>query len=108
MKTVSLTLIFAILLATGAFAQSRPQSRAMKCSQVQFIVANRGAVVLSTGEHTYDRYVSSQASCLSGEFIKPAWVPTADAPQCMIGYTCVTSPPHIGWLALPGRQSSLK
>ena len=107
MKTVSLTLVAAISFATGALAQSRPQTIGMSCGQAQFLVANRGAIVLSTGQNTFDRYVSSQASCLSGEFTRPAWVPTADTPQCFIGYTCVVSPPDVGWLSLPNQQGSL-
>ncbi|PVE23557.1 hypothetical protein DC522_15320 [Microvirga sp. KLBC 81] len=96
MKTVSLAFVAVISFTTGAFAQSRPQTIGMNCSLAQSLVANRGAVVLSTGQNTFDRYVSSQASCLSGEFTRPAWVPTADTPQCFIGYTCVVSEPDVG------------
>lgn len=107
MKILGLILIAAIPLAPGAAAQQRPLTLGMGCGQARELVNSRKAVVLSTGQNTYDRYVSSAASCLSGEFARPAWVPTADNPQCLIGYTCVPSPPDIGWLPIPGRRTAL-
>jgi len=50
-------------LASSALAQSRPDSRAMTCTQVQSLIQNAGAVVLTTGRHTFDRYVSHGAFC---------------------------------------------
>jgi hypothetical protein len=40
-----------------------------------------------------DRYVSSQAFCLRGEYAWPAWVPSADTRDCPVGYTCRSDPP---------------
>jgi hypothetical protein len=93
MKTLSLILIAMAGLSTEAIAQPRPLSLAMSCGQARSLVANRGAIVLGTGRYTYDRYVSSQAFCLRNEYVRPAWVPTADTPQCPVGYTCVDDPP---------------
>lgn len=107
MKRLSLIIVTTTLLTTGALAQPRPQTPGMGCSQAKYLVASRGAIVLSTGQHTYDRYVSSQAFCLSGEFARPAWVPTADTPQCFVGYTCVATPPDIGCLCFHNRQDLL-
>lgn len=107
MKTVCLTLVATLLLTTGAVAQTRPLTLRMGCGQAKALVASRGAVVLSTGQNTFDRYVSSGAFCLSGEFARPAWVPTADDPQCAIGFTCVPTPPDIGWLLGPGQEGAV-
>jgi hypothetical protein len=52
------------------------------------MVARQGAVVLSTGRFAYDRYVSGGAYCVIGETTEPAWVATADNPQCLVGYRC--------------------
>jgi hypothetical protein len=93
MKTLSLILIAMAGLATEAIAHPRPLSLVMSCGQARSLVASRGAIVLDTGRYTYDRYVSSQAFCLRNEYVRPAWVPTADTPQCPIGYTCVDDPP---------------
>jgi hypothetical protein len=101
----SIPIFVASLLATGALAQQGPVSTNMSCSQVSRLVATRGAVVLNTGQYTYDRFVRSQAYCQPTEFTRPAWVPTADTPQCFIGYTCVDQPPNVGRLAPPGRKN---
>ncbi|WP_262268681.1 hypothetical protein [Microvirga yunnanensis] len=77
-----------LLIATEAWSQTRPVSTAMSCSRAAGLVAAQGAVVLGTGPYTYDRYVSGTNRCALGETIEPAWVPTADNPQCFVGYQC--------------------
>ena len=99
MKRLSGIVVTTTFLATGALAQQAPLTVGMRCSQASDLVANRGAIVLRTGQYTYDRYVRSQAFCLSTEFTRPSWVPTADTPNCFVGYTCVEQPPNIGWLS---------
>ena len=84
-----------ILSASEALAQ-RPSTLSMSCSQAQSLVARRGAVVLSTGRYTYDRFVASGGYCLHGEYADNAWAPTRDASHCQLGYTCKTWPPP--WL----------
>lgn len=76
-----------ILLAAGG-AQARPDSTAMSCRDAAALVARQGAVVMSTGPNTFDRYVSQVRYCAGGEELKPEWVRTRDVPQCFIGYTC--------------------
>jgi malic enzyme len=80
-----------ILVGTGsaALAQSHPLTLRMACSQAINLVAARGAIVLNTSATTYDRYVTSSRYCVRGETTEPTWVPTADTPQCFIGYRCV-------------------
>jgi hypothetical protein len=93
MKRLCLIVGITALLHTGAFAQSRPLTTEMTCRQTKSLVTGSGGIVLSTGQQTYDRYVRSQAFCLPAEFAQPAWVPTADTPQCFVGYTCVDEMP---------------
>lgn len=107
MKRLCLTVAFTTLLANGTLAQTRPVTLGMSCARANALVTRQGAIVLGTGPYTYDRYVSSQAFCLSTEFARPAWVPTADTPQCFIGYTCVSAPPSVGWLSLHNRKDLL-
>lgn len=77
------------VFATTAEAQSRrPDVRKMTCEQVKELVKKTGAVVLTTGQYTYDRYVSNQFYCPSGMETKNAWVATSDTQKCLIGYTC--------------------
>ena len=84
------TLAFALALslpAATALAQ-RPQSPAMTCRQAAGLVFARGAVVLGTGGHTYDRYVRDRGFCEVTELTKPGYAPTLDNPQCLVGYRC--------------------
>ena len=84
------TLAFALALslpAATALAQ-RPQSPAMTCRQAAGLVFARGAVVLGTGGHTYDRYVRDRGFCEVTESTKPGYAPTLDNPQCPVGYRC--------------------
>jgi hypothetical protein len=79
------------LFATATVAQPRPSTLNMSCGQARAIVASRGAAVLSTGTYTYDRFVSSRNFCEFNEVLEPVWVPSADTPQCPIGYRCRSS-----------------
>ena len=78
----------ALILAAEALAQGRPQSPAMTCRQAAALVFSRGAVVLGTGGHTYDRYVRDRSFCEITEVTKPGFAPTRDDPQCFVGYCC--------------------
>ncbi|MGE3646082.1 MAG: hypothetical protein AB7F96_19735 [Beijerinckiaceae bacterium] len=71
-----------------AMAQGRPDTTRMSCGQARAIVERAGGIVLSTGGHTFDRFVNNRAFCTMTEITKPAFVPTANNPQCFIGYTC--------------------
>jgi hypothetical protein len=56
----------------------------MTCAEVTALVAQQGAVVLSTGEFTYDRYVSGPGACLPGEAARRSTVPTSDSGRCAL------------------------
>ena len=77
-----------LIAAPAAQAQGRPNTVNMSCAQAQALVQRSGAIVLGTGGQTYDRYVSSRAYCTPSEITKPAWAPTADTAQCLIGFRC--------------------
>jgi hypothetical protein len=87
MKQVVVTLAL-LAAASAAQAQSRPDTRRMSCVQARALVQARGAVVLSTGDNTYDRYVATQQSCNKDEITVPAYVRTTDYTGCHVGYTC--------------------
>jgi hypothetical protein len=85
-------LVLALLAyGTCAQAQQRLSTLNLTCGQAQQVVLARGAVVLSTGAHTYDRYVRDQSFCEFNETIKLAVVPSRDTPQCPVGYRCSTN-----------------
>lgn len=87
MKSLLLALAGSVAV-TSAMAQSRPSTLSMSCGQAAALVASRGAIVLGTGGHTYDRFVTDTRFCQRNEATEPAWVLAADTPQCMVGYRC--------------------
>ena len=78
-------------LATAALAQGRPSTMTMSCGQAQSLVASRGALVLNTGQFTYDRFVSNQGYCQRDEITLMTVAPTADTAQCPVGLRCIPS-----------------
>jgi hypothetical protein len=98
-----------LLLAATAFVDARPSTLSMSCRQAQRTVAANGAVVMTTGPHTYDRFVASPGYCEVAEWAHSATAPTRDTAECPLGYICNTAPPlwydhdHGGGLFLDGR-----
>ncbi|MCB5176616.1 hypothetical protein [Microvirga lenta] len=80
--------------ASAVQAQPRPFTPRMPCGQIQQTVFASGAVVLSTGANTYDRYVRDRSFCQINEFIEAAWVPAQDTPQCPV-YRCTDDDPFL-------------
>jgi hypothetical protein len=78
----------ALCAASPCLSQGRPDTTTMSCQAAASLVGARGAIVLSTGPTTYDRYVLDEGFCTRDEITKPAFVPTADNRQCFIGYYC--------------------
>ncbi|MFC6489081.1 hypothetical protein [Nitratireductor sp. GCM10026969] len=91
---VACLLVAVLAAAAPAEAQGRPDIRSMSCQQAQSLVQENGAVVLTTGRHTYDRYVAGQQFCFPGYVTRRAHVGTNDSAMCLIGYTCV---PDTDW-----------
>lgn len=79
----------AVLAALSAAAQGRPDVRELACGQARSLIKDSGAVVLTTGRYTFDRYVSNGHYCASGYITRRAYVQTRDAQSCFIGYRCV-------------------
>jgi len=89
-----------ILSSTAAAFAQRPSTLSMSCQQAQAVVARAGGIVLTTGVHTYDRFVVSGRFCQPGEYTYPATAPTKDRRACQVGYTC--SPIRPPWLDFDG------
>lgn len=76
-----------LFLTLPASAQAMPNSLTMSCAQAQALVARQGAVVIGTGPDLFDRYVTNPGYCQS-QRSRPAWIPTRDNPQCLVGQEC--------------------
>lgn len=81
-----LLVIAGLLASTAAYA--RPYTPSMSCADARALVRSSGAVVLSTGDGLFDRYVAHRGYCQRDEVTRPAWVPTRDSNACKVGYTC--------------------
>ena len=82
-----------LLVATTAPLAARPSTLSMSCRQAQRLVAREGAVVMSTGRHTYERFVATAGYCMTAEWAYSASAPTKDTDACPLGYICNTTPP---------------
>lgn len=87
--TSTLALIF---LSTGALAQVGPSTTGRPCADDRGLVSSRGAIVLSTGQYTYGRFVRDARYCQVDQYPQPAYVPSDDNPQCFVGYRCADGP----------------
>jgi len=79
----------AVLLSQPALA--RPDTTRMSCAAARSLVEQAGAIVLSTGGSTFDRFVHHRGYCTPSEITQPAFVPARDEPYCFVGYTCEMS-----------------
>lgn len=87
-------LVLAICLAATSapvLAQGRPDARAMTCSQVQDLIDQRGAAVLTTGHHTYDRFISRWNRCDHPFVHQDTLISTRDTDRCQV-YICRDNP----------------
>ncbi|WP_029059945.1 hypothetical protein [Stappia stellulata] len=78
----------AILAASASAALARPDTRTMTCAQAQQLVKRSGAIVLSTGQYTYSRFVADRRYCGHYEILRPNYAPTRDTAQCPVAYFC--------------------
>lgn len=78
---------------TVPVAEARINTTNLSCNQAQDLVYSRGAIVLSTGRNTYDRFVANRSFCPIGDYAKPAYVRTRNRRSCDIGYTCTVDNP---------------
>jgi hypothetical protein len=83
----------ALVLTAASSVEARPSTLSMSCHQAQRMVASHGAVVMTTGPHTYDRFVANPGFCEVAEWAHSATAPTKDAADCPMGYICNTAPP---------------
>jgi hypothetical protein len=87
MKAIPLAMVLAGL-STAATAQPGGTTLGLTCAQARQVVASQGAVVLHTSPTTYDRYVRDSSFCTRSAVAQPAWIRTADVPQCPVGGVC--------------------
>lgn len=85
-----------VALTSPLLAQGRPDARRMTCEQVQSMIYQRGAVVLTTGQHTYDRFVAGRRWCDIPYVPMATRVATRDTDRCPV-YHCGQDPFEDMW-----------
>ena len=86
--------IWILLVTIADAAYARPDVRTMTCAQAKAFVLQSGSVVMTTGKHTYDRFVAGQAYCERPLVTRRAWIATKDTKECLIGFRCEDRPPR--------------
>ena len=102
MKRLALSLLLVLPLAPVAAA--RQASTALTCAAASALVRQQGALLFDTSATTFDRYVRDASFCVLGTRPKPAWIPTRDTPQCMVGYSCEPDSPVVPFTAPSGTK----
>ncbi|MBO6716513.1 MAG: hypothetical protein JJ913_01010 [Rhizobiaceae bacterium] len=75
------------IAATVAVSVARPDARTMTCHQTQALIEQNGAVVISTGQHTYERFVAYNGYCYHPEVRNITYISTRDTDECPV-YHC--------------------
>lgn len=84
----------ALSVSGQVYAQGRPDARTMTCQETRQVIERNGGAVLTTGRHTYDRYVNHSGQCVwQGEIARPAYIETRDSPSCQVN-RCVRFDPR--------------
>ncbi len=84
------------LVATTVTAAARPDLRQMTCAQAQAMVKRDGAVVFTTGQYTYFRFVADRGYCDRDQVTEIRYSATKDNKQCPVAYEC-TQPLFLHW-----------
>lgn len=85
---IVLTCLATLFLVSSAGAQELPNSLNMTCADASGLVRQNGAAVIATGPVIFERFVTSKQFCGPGESTGPAWIPTRDVAQCLVGQRC--------------------
>lgn len=80
-----------VAFTTPILAQGRPDARKLTCDQVQELIWQRGAAVITTGRHTYERFVAARQFCDMPNVPLPTRITTRDTNRCEV-YSCQRDP----------------
>jgi len=78
----------AVMFTATSIAAARPNTTTMTCAQAAATVSGAGAITLSTGQHTYERFVASISHCLPRQATEAGIAKTRDNPRCQVGLIC--------------------
>lgn len=88
MRAVLLSFPFILATVASGHAQEMPNSLTMTCAATSALVKERGQVVIGSGPNIFQRVISEPGACFAEQEAVPAWLPTSDQSQCLVGYRC--------------------
>ena len=83
-------LLIVLSAVASSPAQARTDARRLTCAQVQALIQHEGAIVLTTGQYTYERFIADHRFC--GGLLTRVRTPTRDNPSCRISFVCRPRP----------------
>lgn len=86
--TLGAAVLAAVISLAPDTAQARPDVRNMSCDQIQRLVDSRGAVVVTTGQFTFERIVSARRFCDRDDILRVTAIRGAGGQQCGIRWRC--------------------
>jgi len=89
--TVRPILTGTMVLAATAVAEARPDVRSLSCARVQAMIDRNGAIVMTTGRHTFERFVNSRRYCENDQRVQPVRIDAADG-RCTVRGACRIDP----------------
>jgi hypothetical protein len=81
-KTIGIAAL--AIAATASASLARPDARTMTCHQTQALIEQRGAITISTGRHTYERFIAYDGYCYHPEVRHITYISTKDTDQCPV------------------------
>ena len=87
--TIPLAAMMVACAAVPAAAGERPATLAMTCRSINELVSASGQLVMSTGPHTYQRYVASAAFCDHAQAVAVSFAAALDTPHCPVRFICI-------------------
>lgn len=85
-------LVVAVVVLAASPALARPDARTMTCDALNRFIARHGAVVMTTGRYTYQRFVASRRFCDPWQVTQPVYQVTRDRKRCVVYSTCIDPP----------------
>lgn len=73
-----------IMSGTADAQTRRVNALSLTCDQARSMISQQGAVIMSTGRNTFDRYVSNRSYCQVNEVAKSDFIPTKDNAKCPV------------------------
>jgi len=91
-RTGNIAILLSVTVAMVCFASTRAEARVniprISCAAAQQVVAKSGAAVMTTGRHTFRRFVAHRGFCDRSQDVRPSYTQAADTAYCQVAFEC--------------------